>query len=204
MPMTSRPVITTSRAVHIFEEMISARREYCADQDFIRMDKVWEDLCDEGSAWSIKTYKSKETEDFKRKAGLIVFGDRAILSVDEKLMENAKRGCKLSNFILAHELGHIALDHHKNSKVVKHFQLFAGPNGMSNLPPTIEELEANYAAVFFQCGVTLLNPKWDPVQLAHRAFTDVYSVKNAQRLVQLDVFRRELNRPKPTFERVVL
>ena len=202
--MNSRPFLSTSRAVGIFDEMISVRRMYCADNDFFRMDEFWEYLCDEGNKWSINTYRSNETEDFKRKAGVIAFRDRVTLTVDEKLMARAKQGCKLSNFILAHEVGHLALNHHARSAVTKNFQLFSGPRGMSNLPPTLEELEANYAAVFLQCGVALLDPKWDPLQLARRAFTDVAYVKKAQAIVRLDVFQRELTRERPTFPRVVL
>ena len=202
--MKSRPILSTSRAVEIFEETISVRRGYCADKDFFRMDEFWEYLCDESGRWSINTYRSNETEDFKRKAGVVAFGDRVTLTVDEKLMARAKQGCKLSNFILAHEVGHLTLNHHARSAVTKNFQLFAGPSGMSNLPPTLEELEANYAAVFFQCGVALSDARWDPIQLAHRAFSDVSYVKKAQAIIRLGEFQRKLCRQKPTFPRVVL
>jgi hypothetical protein len=150
------------------------------------------------------TYRSGLGEDYKRRAGIVVFGDQVTLNVDERLLENAKKGCKLSNFILAHEIGHLALDHHARSAKVMNFQLFAGPNGLSNLPPTIEELEANFAAVFFQCGSALADSHWEPLQLAHKAFTEVGYVKKAQRYVQLEVFQRELWRPKKNKMRVVL
>ena len=202
--MKSSQILTTARAVDIFEEVISCRRMFCADNEFFRMTEFWEDLCDEEGRWSIKTYRSNLSDDFKRKAAVVSFDDRVTLTVDEKLMANAKNGCKLSNFILAHEMGHIALDHHSRGAVTKYFQLFAGPSGMSNLPPTIEELEANFAAVFLQCGVALMDPGLDAVQLAHRAFSDVYYVKKAQKIVQLEVFQRLLNRPKRTYERVIL
>lgn len=193
----------TPRAVEVFRILVGCRRSFCADNDFFRMDRFWESLCDDEGQWSIKTYRSKETEDFKRKAGIIAFAGRVTLSVDERLMENARRGCKLSNFILAHEAGHLALDHHARGAVIKNFQLFSDSSGMSNVPPSLEELEANYAAVFLQCGVALMDPRWDPVQLAHRAFTDVYYVKKAKRLVQLAAFRNELARQMGKFERVV-
>lgn len=202
--MKSRPILSASRAVEIFEEAISCRRMFCADGDFFRMDEFWEDLCDEGGQWTMKTYRSSETQDFKRKAGVSKFGDRVTLTVDENLMARAKQGCKLSNFILAHEAGHLALDHHASGAVTKNFQLFAGPIGMSNLPPTVEELEANYAAVFLQCGVALQDTRWDAVQLAHRAYSDVTYVKKAQAIVKLEVFQRELGRSRPIFPRVVL
>jgi hypothetical protein len=168
------------------------------------MPEVWEDLCGGSEDWSIKTYRSDVKEDFKRKAALLVFGNRLTLTVDEVLIERAMQGCKLSNFILAHEFGHLALNHHARSAVTKHFQLFSSPCGMANLPPNLEELEANYAAVFFQCGEALANARWSAIELANRACSDVNYVKKALAIVRLDVFRRELARPKPKFERVVL
>jgi hypothetical protein len=168
------------------------------------MPEPWEALCDVGEGWSINTYRSDETEDFKRKAGVVQFDHRVTLTVDEKLMAKAKQGCKLSNFILAHEFGHVALNHHARSAVTKNFQLFAGPSGMSNSPPTVEELEANYAAVFFQCGAALQNAHFSALELSNRACSDFYYVKKAQGIVMLDVFQRELCRTKPRYERVVL
>ena len=196
--------LTTSRAVIIFEQMISCRRAFCADNDFFRMTDFWEDLCDEDGRWTIKTYRSSETDDSKRKAGVIAFGDRVTLSVDKKLTENAKQGCKLSNFILAHEIGHVALGHHARSAFTKNFQLMAGTRGMSISPPSLEEMEADFAGVFLQCGIALSDPNWASVALANRAFTDISYVKKLQRIVQLDVFQRHLNRPRPTFPRVIL
>jgi len=37
------------------------------------------------------------------------------LSVDQRLMAEARKGCSLSNFILAHEFAHLALGHHARS-----------------------------------------------------------------------------------------
>ncbi len=200
----SRPLLSAPRGAEIWTEMLSLRRELYCDSDFFKMTEVLRTLCDVGEGWSIKTYRSNEMEDFRRRAGVIVFEGEVIISVDERLMENADPGCKLSNFILAHEIGHLALDHHARSAVTKNFQLFAGPSGMVNSPPTQEELEANYAAVFFQCGPALADTRWSPLDLANRAFSDVLYVKKAQAIVRLDVFQRELIRPKPNRERVVL
>jgi hypothetical protein len=202
--MKNDQILTTSRMVGIFNEIISCRRMYCADNNFFRMPDFWEDLCDDEGNWTINTYRSNETEDWKRKAGVIAFGDRVTLTTDEKLIARAKQGCGFSNFILAHEMGHVALGHHAKGAVTKHFQLFAGPSGLSNIPRTLEEREANYAAVFLQCGVAVLDPRWNPRQLANRAFSDESSIKKVQAMVHLDVFLRELNRPKPWRARVVL
>ncbi|MEM6741600.1 MAG: hypothetical protein AAF646_15940 [Pseudomonadota bacterium] len=168
------------------------------------MPTVWEWLCESDSTWSIKTFHSRGAEDYKRTAGVIAFDGRVTLTVDEQLMRNARKGCKLSNFTLAHELGHLALDHHASSAVTKNFRLFSGPSGESNIPPTAEELEANYAAVFFQCGVALFDDQFDALALANRAFCDVPWVKKAQRAVRTTPFRlnyERLIRPK---RRVVL
>lgn len=202
--MKKRPILSVKRAAEIYEEAISCRREYCADSSFFRATDLWEYLCEKSDTWKIKTYRSGETEDFKRKAGVVAFDDRVTLTLDETLWADAKRGNLFYNFMLAHELGHLVLNHHSSGAVTKNFQLYAGPNGMANVPPTAEELETNYAAAFLQCGVALLDPRWDYLQLAKRAFSDPYYVKKAQMVVRLEAFQRHLNRPRPTRERVVL
>ncbi|GGO52141.1 hypothetical protein SAMN05444398_101427 [Roseovarius pacificus] len=184
--------------------MLWLRRELYDDGEFFKVPDAWAAICEESETWKLKTYRTELLEDYKRKAGIVVLGDYVTLSADERLWENARRGCKLSNYILAHEIGHLTLDHHAKGAITKNFQLFSGPNGMSNVPPTVEELEANLAAVFFQCGVALKDRQIDAVQLAHRAFSDVHYVKKAQRIVQLDVFQQELRRPRPKVERVIL
>ncbi len=196
--------LSTSRAVKIYWEALECRRAFAADTDFFKMPDYLEWLFGESERWSIKLFKSNQFEDFKRKASLVVFDHRVKLSVDEKLMAAARRGCWLSNFILAHEVGHLALDHHAMSATTKNFQLFAGPSGMSNIPPTLEELEANVAAVFLQCGPALMNGSLGVVELARRAFSDVTYVKKAKRIVLQDVFQRELRRPRPKRERSIM
>lgn len=195
--------LTTPEAVSLFREMVSYRRIYCDDNEFFRMTDVWNWLADDGAV-KIKTYRTECEEDYKRKAGVVAFGERSILVVDKKLLENADNKCKLSNFMLAHEFAHLALDHHARNAVVKNFQLFATASGNANIPPTKEEYEANLAAVFFQCGVALLDPKLDPLTLAHRAHSDVNEVKKAARKCRLDVFRDELNRQSYGIKQVVL
>ncbi|MFC3180113.1 ImmA/IrrE family metallo-endopeptidase [Cypionkella sinensis] len=168
------------------------------------MPDVWEELCD-GERWTIKRYPANQIEAYKRKAGVIAFGEKVTLTVDNGLLEKASEGCKFSNFILAHELGHVALDHHARNLVTKNFQLFSGPNGMmANIPPTLEELEANYAAVFFQCGILLEDILWSASRLAERACSDLLYVTKAQAIVRLEVFQRALHKPSASRGRVVL
>ena len=202
--MKINPFLSTNRAVEIYEEMIFCRRMFCADKNFFLMPDVWNDLLDDEGRWSIKTFRSSTVGNFKPKAAVIAFDDRATLTVDERLMENAENGCKLSNFILAHELAHLALGHHERSMVTKNFQLLLGDKGNSILPPNLEELEAHFAAVFFQCGVALEEPRWTSIDLANRACSDVYYVKKAQQYVQLDIFQRQLTRARTPTQRVVL
>lgn len=199
--MRKGPVISIPRAVEVFKEAIDVRRRYRPDGTFFLMSDFWEFLCEESETWSIKRHHSDKAEDFKRKAGVVAFDGRVTLSVDERLWVGAMRGNGFFNFLLAHELGHLVLDHHAKGAVTKNFQLYAGPNGMSNLPPTVEELETNFAAVFLQCGVALLDTRWSAMELARRAFSDADYVKKAQRAVRLDSFQQLLSRPKP--ERVV-
>ncbi|NVO56447.1 hypothetical protein HW561_11675 [Rhodobacteraceae bacterium B1Z28] len=198
--------LTTPEAVSLFREMIGYRRHYCEDTEFFRMTDFWNWLADgdgDGEV-KIKTYRTENEEDYKRKAGVVAFGERATLVVDEKLLENADTGCKLSNYMLAHEFAHLALDHHAQGAVVKNFKLYSTASGNANVPPTKEEYEANLAAVFFQCGIALLDPKLDALSLAHRANSDVSYVKKAVRMCRLEVFRDELKRQSYGIERVVL
>ena len=74
----------------------------------------------------------------------------------------------------------------------------------ANIPPTLEERETNFAAVFLQCGTALFDQRWSAVDLARRAFSDVYYVHKAQSCVQLDVFKREFYKPKKPVQRVIL
>jgi len=202
--MKRKLTLSTPRAVEIYTEMLSVRRELYDDNEFFKVPYAWYAICEGSETWKTRTYRTKHQEDYKRKAGIVVFGDLVTLVADERLIENAKKGCKLSNFVLAHEIAHLALDHHAQNAVVKNFQLFSGLSGMSNLPPTIEEWEANFAAVCFQCGVALESSQLMAIDLAHRAFSDVNTVRKVQKLVQLDVFQQELKRPKPKYERIVL
>jgi hypothetical protein len=197
------PEITGTRAAVLFQDALSHRQLYIEDGKFFKMSCFWEWLAD-GETVTVKTYNSPATEDHKRRAGVIAFAGRTILTTDSVLLANARRGEGLSNTILAHELAHLALDHHANRKVVKNFQLFSTPKGMSNIPPTIEELEANVWAVFFQCGSALLEKTVDPVYLAKRAFTDVSFVKLALELCRRPLFLQKLNEPRPIRERVIL
>ena len=205
--MRSKLSLTTARAATIFDEALGVRRELYSDSSFFKMTDVWAEICDDGGLWNIRTYRTEKLEDYQLRAGVVVFGDRLTLTTDERLFENARKGCKLSNYILAHELGHVILNHHATGAMVKNFQLFAGPNGMSNLPPTTEELEANFAAVCFQCGVSLMDQRWDATSLAHRSYSDVGYIRKAQRMVQLEAFQKELARlcpKKQRYPRVIL
>jgi hypothetical protein len=201
--MKKRPTLSTKRAVEIFEDAVDIRRGYCADTDFFRMTEFWEYLCEDSETWSIKRYRSGEKENFKRKAGVIAFAGLLTLTVDQELWDRASKGNLFFNYLLAHEAGHLILNHHAKGAVTKHFELYAGPNFKANIPATVEELEANYAATFFQCGVALLEPRWEALELARRAFSDPYHVEKLQAQVRLDAFRRLLNRPRPKRERVV-
>jgi hypothetical protein len=186
--------------------MIACRRLFCADSHFFRMPDFLEWFCEGSQHRKVKTYRSDPNEDFPRKAGIIAVGDWFTLTADERLIASAKQGCRLCNFVIAHELGgHFALDHHASSAVTKNFELRNGRAGRSIIPPTLEELEANFAGVFFQCGTALADPRWNTLQLADRACTDANYVRKAQEMVQLEVFQRALNtRRKQALQRVVL
>ena len=75
---------------------------------------------------------------------------------------------------------------------------------MSNIPPTVEEYQANLGAVFFQCGVALEDERLTTLDLAHRSFSDVSYVRRAQKLVQLSLFKQKLFERRSNVKRVVL
>lgn len=199
-----RFTFTTARAAEVFHKMISVRRDFCADTEFVRMTDFWKHVCGDTDGWSIRTYRPTGTREYTRPAGVIAFDDRVRLTVDESLWRKAEDGCPFSNFILAHELGHVELDHHAGNAKTKHFRLTANSWDMANIPPTLEELETNFAAVFLQCGVTLFDTRWSALDLARRAFSDVDYVRRAQSCVQLDVFKREFYKPKKPVPREIL
>ena len=202
----NRPTLSAYRMACIFREMQSLRRIYCEDTQFFKMIDVWEWLTDddEGSGEiRIKKYKSSNSTQ-RTKAGVVALGDKATLVVSEEMISKAKNGGKFENFTLAHEYSHLALDHHAMGAVVKNFQLYNSDSGLANIPPTIEELEANFAATFFQCGTALLDSNVDPVSLANRAYTDVYYVKKAVRMLRIPAFRQELSKQESSIVHVVL
>ena len=206
--MSFSPIISVDRAVTIFDEMVGCRRYEYSDQEFFKTSDYLKELCSEESdggeyPFRIMTFKTNPKEDFRRKVGVIEFGESVIFSMDERFLTKADQGCYLCNYIIAHEIGHLALRHHEKNAKILNFQLTKGQSGYANLPPTVEELEANYAAVFFQCGIALFDDKYTPQQLARLACSDPRYVEKAQKMVQLARFQ-ELQRYKPRYPRVVL
>ena len=201
--MNTGLILTTKRAVAIYEEMISCRRDFSEDDEFFKMTDVWEYLCGDSDEWKIKFFHQRPSQALRPQAAVSEFDHRVRLMVEVGLWSNAQRGDKLSNFVLAHEAGHLQLRHNSRT-AVRHFLMVSGEKGNSVVPQDYFELEANFAAVVFQCGVALLDPKISASDLARRAFSDVAQVKMVQAMVRTEVFLRELNRPRPTYERVVL
>jgi hypothetical protein len=202
--MNFSPKISVDRAVTIFNEMVGCRRYAYSDQEFFKMSDYLKELCSEESdGVRIKTFKTNPKEDFRRKVGVIEFGNSVIFSMDERFLTKADQGCYLCNYIIAHEIGHLALRHHEKNAKILNFQLTKGQSGYANLPPTDEELEANYAAVFFQCGIALFDDNYTPQQLARLACSDPRYVEKAQKMVRLARFQ-ELRRNKPRYPRVIL
>ncbi|ESQ13586.1 MAG: hypothetical protein N838_33510 [Thiohalocapsa sp. PB-PSB1] len=175
------------------------------DDPFFKMPDVWTFVCEGEEGWAINMYRSHHTDSKKKKAGVTVFDGRVRLTVDQDLWADAKQGCMFSNFTLAHEFGHVALNHHAQFAGIRNFRLSEGRAGMlSNKPPNETELEANYAAVFFQCGKFLEEQGWTDYELARRAYSDSHYVKRARSIVQLGVFRDELEKLTVPRKRVIL
>ncbi|WP_298919410.1 hypothetical protein [uncultured Roseobacter sp.] len=193
------PTITPKRAAEAFYELLTLRRMFLEDERYAKLTEYLDILTDDNADTRIKTFDAK-THAQEVKAGSLALFGKVIFIVSNQLLEKARKGCKLANFTLAHEFAHVELGHHEDQKIVKNFQLFSTEQGQANIPPTDEELEANFGATFFQCGVALLDPDADPISLANRAYTDVGYVKKSLRICQSEVFRKELEiltAPKP-------
>ena len=200
---SKRKPISTSRAVTIVREMILLRGGYVGEFEFFRMTELWESLADDKIV-RIRTFKPRSSDVNRRKASAIRFGDQVTLSVDNDYWERALRGENFPNFTLAHEFGHIELNHHTNQAGTKNFQLTARQADFANIPPNEEEFEANLAAVALQCGTALLNRGVDAEDLAKRASSDYTWVKKVVQFCKLEAFQNEINRPRPTYPRVIL
>jgi hypothetical protein len=195
-------ILTTQRAVSIFEDMVSCRRMFCADDHFFKMTDLWKDLCDGNEDWKVKFYRRGPKDLARPQAAVAEFDNRVILTVSEELWAEAEEGDGVANFILGHEIGHIGRRH--NSRfATRHFQMTSAANGHVILPQSYFEKEADFAAVAFQCGVALLDQDLSAPDLAQLAFSEQEQVEKAQRVVQSKVFLAEFYRPRPTHPRVV-
>ncbi len=194
--MINPPKITTKRAAEIYDECLWLRRELFKDGEFFKVADAWDAITEENpESWTTKTYRSSKSDIADKRAGIVIFENKATLVTDEQLIVMSRKGCRFSNFILAHEITHAVLDHHAGSAKVKNFQVFKNENGVKTIvPPTIEELEAHLGAAFFQCGIALEDKKITAVELANRAYSDFGYVKKAQNYAQLDVFQEELQK----------
>lgn len=196
-------ILTTRRAVRIFEGMISCRRESFADNEFFKMTDLWKDLCEGSNEWKVKFYRRGPRDLDRPQAAVAEFNHRVRLTVSEELWAEAESGDGVANFILAHEIGHIELRHNARF-ATRHFQMAATANGHLILPKSYYEKEADFAAVAFQCGIALLDRSRSGAELSKSAFSDQEQVEKAQRMVQSRVFLAELNRPRAAYPRVVL
>ena len=202
--MTKWPSISLSRLVAVRNEAFADRRALNQDTEFFKMTDVWEELCSEGDAWKIKKYNSGVGDNYKRKAGIVAFGDRVTLTVDEFLWRMAEKGAEFANFLLGHELGHLICNHHASSAATKNFQLVNGETGMSNIPPTAEEWEASIAAVYFQCGPEIESDRLTDRELAKRAHSDERTIRRVRKYCRLEGYQRESSKPRKRNERVIL
>lgn len=195
-------ILTTKRAVRIFEDMVSCRSDFCADNKYFKMTDFWKDLCDDSSEWKIKLYRRGQKNLDRPQAAVAQFDHHVRLTVSEELWADAESGDGLANFILAHELGHIGLRHNARF-ATRHFQMASSANGHLILPKSYFEKEADFAGAAFQCGMALLDRSLSSAVLARLAFSDLEQVQKAQRMVQSEVFRRELAWPRPLTPREV-
>jgi hypothetical protein len=195
-------ILTTRETVRIFEDMVSCRRALYADNEFQKMTDVWKELCQDSEEWKIKLYQRGKKDLDRPQAAVAVLGQHVRLTVSAELWADAESGDGVSNFILAHELGHVG-EGHNSRFATRHFHMASTANGHAIIPKSYYEKVADFAAVAFQCGVALLDASLSAADLARLAFSDLEQVQNAQRMVQSTVFCRELARPRAAVKREV-
>ncbi len=203
------PILSVERAVEIFSEAISVRRYRYEDGEFFLMGDFLreqsEDLGDyDPYPFRVKTFKTDPKLDFRKKVGVLAFEDSIVFSMDQRFLDKANAGNGLYNTIIAHEIGHLMLRHHEKHAKILNFKMEKLPSGYSILPQNELELEANYAAVFFQCGISLLDDSLTPQRLAKMAHAERSYVEKAYNMVRLPEFKKRLNAPKKQHPRVTL
>jgi hypothetical protein len=201
MKKNSGIFLTTARAALVFQRSMDARYAYCQYKEldnghFFKMTDYWEWLCGVGPEWQIKKYRSGSGQTALRKAHVSAHNHNVRMSVEEAFWDRASQGGWFENFVLGHEAGHLIAGHLDSSAATKNFQLTTSSGNNFNIPATLEELEANYASAFLQCGNALFDESLSAVELSRRALSDPTSVSKAQRVVRLEVFGRELARQK--------
>ena len=168
--MKSSQSLDTKRVAQIFSTAITWRNEFCSANGFIKMPDVWNDLCSAGDNWKVKKYVPSNRSEYKPKASVNAVGHSLILTVDTAFWGRAERGERFPNFVLAHELGHVMAGHIDRKASLKHFNLGqVGAQMMGIVTSELTEKEANLAGVFFQCGMSLRDPRWEAKTLAERA-----------------------------------
>jgi len=197
------PSLCPKQGARLFRRTLSSRRHFCDDGKFFKAVDAWREISSDVPEINIKAYKGAGT-----KAGVVALGGAATLIAPQDMLVRADKGCKLANFTLAHEMAHLLEGHHENNAVIKNFQLFDHVTGNANIPPTLEELEANYVAVFWLCGPSIFDCDRkvtaadgslrslgrDAKQLADRAFCDVQQIRRARKLLEQQSFWEEINK----------
>ncbi|MEO0669203.1 MAG: hypothetical protein AAFZ99_14925 [Pseudomonadota bacterium] len=185
--------ICPKKAAGLYRNTVSFRRAYVPDGKFFKASDFWRD-----AAADIPEVRIKLHDRSILKASTNALDELTVLVAPKQLFDNADRGCKICNFILAHEAGHISEEHHSENAVSKYFQLFATETEVANIPPTIEELETNYAATFFLCGPAIFDLRRDALRLADVAYCDVYYIKKVRKLLEQQEFWEEMQKLNST------
>lgn len=197
--MSKEPPFLTSRAVEVYKALIWRRRIHCKDREFFLAIDYWD-------KWfgpdKIRTYRSTDEE--IGRPGVVAFAGKVCMTADERRIELARGGCPFSNSLVAHEISHLHLNHHRYSTRVTNFTLAKGSYGNAIIPKNQKEKEADLGSTVLLCGVLLADPSLRTRDLARHARADVGLVERAQRMVQLEAFQKELHRPNPDLDLRIL
>lgn len=186
--------LSEARLVHIFHEMNWYRGEFIDEKKFCKMSDVWETYERDVDEVKIKEFNVDKEED-GRVARVVEFAGRFTLIVPSSMMDKARAGDGFSNFQLAHEFSHVALGHHEHGAGKLYFRMTKSERfGYSDQFDDPKEIEASIAAVFFQCGISLLAPDVSASFLAQRAFSDYKWVKRALIICRSTSFQNEMHK----------
>ena len=158
------------------------------------MPDVLADIAEDESLFRIKTFSAERDENGRRKATIFSKFGVSVLVADAAIFEKSSNEGALNNFTLAHEFSHLALGHHDDGSVSKHFEFRKVGTNNARVAETDQEFETDFAAVVFLCGPRLLQRDFPSSSLARWAKCDQQMIEKARKICFQDSFIEALSK----------